>query len=156
MKRLSSCVLGVAGVVLAAMTTMAAVAQGTQAPAQPEGAALSSSRAFPLEQMAVRKTANGGESRNIVRGVLKTGEGVALHESVLPVGLSPNAGHAIQHSEFIVVSEGALEFEHDGKSETVGPGGVIYVAYGTFHKVKNVGKVPARYVVVAIGGDTKK
>jgi mannose-6-phosphate isomerase-like protein (cupin superfamily) len=106
--------------------------------------------------MAVRKTANGGESRNIVHGVLKTGEGVALHESILPVGTSPNAGHAIQHSEFIVVSEGTLEFEHDGKTETVGPGGVIYVAYGTFHKVKNVGKVPAKYVVVAIGGDTKK
>ena len=156
MKRLSSWVLGIAGVVFAAMATMAAVAQGTQVQAQPESAALSSSRAFPVEQMAVRKTANGGESRNIVRGVLKTGEGVALHESMLPVGLSPNAGHAIQHSEFIVVSEGTLEFEHDGKSETVGPGGVIYVAYGTFHKVKNVGKVPAKYVVVAIGGDTKK
>jgi len=106
--------------------------------------------------MTVRKTANGGESRNVVQGVLKTGEGVALHESTLQVGMSPNAGHAIQHSEFIVVREGTLQFEHDGKMETVGPGGVIYVAYGTFHKMRNVGTVPARYLVVAIGGDTKK
>jgi len=156
MKRLSGYALGIAGVAFAAMGTMSAVSQGAQTPAQAKDAVLSSSRAFPLEQMAVRKTANGGESRNIVNGVLKTGEGVALHESILPVGTSPNAGHAIQHSEFIVVSEGTLEFEHDGKTETVGPGGVIYVAYGTFHKVKNVGKVPAKYVVVAIGGDTKK
>lgn len=154
MKKLGGYALGIACVALAAMGMMTAMAQEAQTPAQ--DALLSSSRVFPLEQMAVRKTANGGESRNIVRGVLRTGEGVALHESTLPAGLSPNAGHAIQHSEFIVVNEGTLEFDHDGRTETVGPGGVIYVAYGTFHKVKNVGKVPARYVVVAIGGDTKK
>jgi mannose-6-phosphate isomerase-like protein (cupin superfamily) len=154
MKKLGGYALSIACVALAAMGTMTAMAQEAQTPAQ--DAVLSSSRVFPLEQMAVRKMANGGESRSIVHGVLKTGEGVALHESTLPAGLSPNAGHAIQHSEFIVVNEGTLEFDHDGRTETVGPGGVIYVAYGTFHKVKNVGKVPARYVVVAIGGDTKK
>ncbi len=38
----------------------------------------------------------------------------------------------------------------------VGPGGVIFVAIGTMHTVKNVGEVPAKYVVVQIGGDTKK
>jgi mannose-6-phosphate isomerase-like protein (cupin superfamily) len=35
----------------------------------------------------------------------------------------------------------------------VAAGGVIYVAYGTRHTVKNVGNGPARYFVVAIGGD---
>lgn len=117
---------------------------------------LRSSEAFPYDQMAVRTMANGGESRNVVQGVLATGEGVALHESLLPVGSAPNPGHAIQHSEFIVVREGTLEFEHDGKQERAGPGGVIYVALGTMHKILNVGNVPAKYVVIAIGGDTKK
>lgn len=135
---------------------MAARAQGTPAPAGSGDKVLSDSGVFPLEQMTAVKTANGGESRNVVRGVLKTGEGVALHESTLQPGMSPNAGHAIQHSEFIVVREGTLQFEHDGKTERVGPGGVIYVAYGTFHKMRNVGNVPAKYVVVGIGGDTKK
>ncbi len=60
------------------------------------------------------------------------------------------------HSEIITVIEGTLAFEHDGKSEKVGPGGVIFVAMGTMHTVKNVGDVPAKYVVVQIGGDTKK
>jgi mannose-6-phosphate isomerase-like protein (cupin superfamily) len=54
------------------------------------------------------------------------------------------------------VIEGALLFEHDGKSEKVGPGGVIFVAVGTMHTVKNVGSVPAKYMVLQIGGDTKK
>ena len=149
-------VLWVAVFALGAVGTRAAGAQGAPTPAGSGNKVLSDSGVFPLEQMTVRKTANGGESRNVVQGVLKTGEGVALHESTLQVGMSPNAGHAIQHSEFIVVREGTLQFEHDGKMETVGPGGVIYVAYGTFHKMRNVGTVPARYLVVAIGGDTKK
>jgi mannose-6-phosphate isomerase-like protein (cupin superfamily) len=56
----------------------------------------------------------------------------------------------------IVVQQGTLEFQHDVKTERVGTGGVIYVALGTRHAVRNVGDVPAKYVVIAIGGDTKK
>lgn len=100
--------------------------------------------------------ANGGESRNIVQGVLATGESVALHESMLPAGSVPNPAHRIEHSEFIVVREGTLEFEHDGQVEKVGPGGVIYVAFGTLHRVRNVGDVAAKYVVIAMGGDTAR
>jgi mannose-6-phosphate isomerase-like protein (cupin superfamily) len=75
------------------------------------------------------------------------------------VGNAPNTPHVIQHSEFILVREGELEFQHevDGKmvAEKVGPGGAIYVAFGTRHTVRNIGTVPARYFVVAIGGDAK-
>lgn len=131
------------------------VAQSTATP-QTSPDVLSQAKAFPFAQMTTHQTANGGESRNVVHGVLKTGEGVAVHESMLPPGMSPNPGHSIEHSEFIVVQDGTLEFDHDGKSEKVGPGGVIYVAFGTMHKMKNVGNVPAKYVVIAIGGDTKK
>ncbi len=49
-----------------------------------------------------------------------------------------------------------MEFDHDGKAERAGPGGIIYVAYGTLHRVRNVGNSPATYVVIQIGGDTKK
>jgi quercetin dioxygenase-like cupin family protein len=56
----------------------------------------------------------------------------------------------------IVVQQGTLEFQHDGKAERVGPGGIIYVALGTNHFVKNVGDVAAKYVVIQIGGDAKK
>lgn len=117
---------------------------------------LAAAKVFSFDQMPVRAMANGGESRSIVQGVLATGERVGLHESMLPAGSLPNPAHRIEHSEFIVVREGTLEFLHDGKTETVGPGGVIYVAFGTLHQVRNVGDVPAKYVVVAIGGDTGK
>jgi quercetin dioxygenase-like cupin family protein len=73
-----------------------------------------------------------------------------------PAGTIPPALHKIQHSELIVVEQGTLEFDHDGKAERAGPGSIIYVALGTVHAVKNVGDGPAKYVVIQIGGDTKK
>jgi mannose-6-phosphate isomerase-like protein (cupin superfamily) len=116
---------------------------------------LSEARVYPVAEMPMRKMANGGESRDVLRGMLPTGEWVGVHESMQVVGAVPNPQHKIDHSEIITVIEGTLAFEHDGKSEKVGPGGVIFVAMGTMHTVKNVGDVPAKYVVVQIGGDTK-
>lgn len=130
------------------------LAQGRAAVPSEASVSLAQAKVFPFDQMPVKIMANGGEGRGIVEGVLATGESVALHESMQPVGSVPNPAHRIEHSEFIVVQDGTLEFDHDGKSETVGAGGIIYVAFGTLHQVKNVGDVPAKYVVIAIGGDT--
>jgi len=123
---------------------------------QAEEPMLTQSRVFPFDTAPMRKLANGGESRDLVEGVLKTGEAVSLHESMQPEGAAPNLAHAIEHSEFIVVQEGTLEYSHDGKSEIAGPGSVIYVAYGTMHQVKNIGKGSVKYAVIAIGGDVKQ
>jgi mannose-6-phosphate isomerase-like protein (cupin superfamily) len=133
---------------------LSGVGYGQGAPAA--ASTLSEARVYTVAEMPVRKMANGGESRDVLRGVLPTGEAVGVHESMQVVGAVPNPPHKIDHSEIITVIEGTLAFEHDGKSEKVGPGGVIFVALGTMHTVKNVGDVPAKYVVVQIGGDTKK
>ena len=53
------------------------------------------------------------------------------------------------------MTEGVLEFTHDGRKERAGAGSVIYVAYGTMHQAKNVGPGPVKYTVIAIGGDAK-
>ena len=128
-------------------------------PATTSSGTLGAARAITLDQMALRTMPNGGESRDIAHGTLATGETVNLHQSMQVVGATPNPPHVIQHSEFIFVREGQLEFQHevDGKmlSETAGPGGVLYVAFGTRHTIKNAGAVPARYFVIAIGGDAK-
>jgi len=131
-------------------------AQTSAASATTGTGALAHAGAFPFDQMTVRKMPNGGESRDVLRGALATGEVIGVHESTQPAGAEPNPAHAIQHSELIMVQQGTVLFLHDGKSETVGPGGVIYVAFGTLHQLKNIGDGPAKYVVVQIGGDTKK
>ena len=117
---------------------------------------LSSSRTFVYEKMQPHKNANGSESRQFVTGTLATGEAVSVHESVQPAGTTPPAPHTIQHSEFIVIQEGAVEYHHDGVVERAGAGSILYVKVGTEHFVANVGNSPARYAVIQIGGDVKK
>lgn len=117
---------------------------------------LATARVFSFDEMTARTAPNGAVSRNVFSGTLATGEAVAVHETMKPAGTVPNPAHRIQHSELIVVQEGTLEFQHDGKAERAGPGSIIYVAFGTLHAVKNLGASPAKYVVIQIGGDTKK
>jgi mannose-6-phosphate isomerase-like protein (cupin superfamily) len=151
MTRREMCV-GLSALVAAGSTN----GEAQQAAPTTSAATLSQARVVTLEQMPVRKMANGGESRDVLRGTLPTGEVIGVHESEQPAGMSPNTPHTIQHSEVIVVIQGSVVFEHDGKSDKVSQGGVIFVAPGTLHTLRNVGDGPAKYCVVQVGGDTKK
>jgi quercetin dioxygenase-like cupin family protein len=122
----------------------------------PDANPLAASRVFAYGDMTAKTAPNGSVGRNFFRGTLETGESVAVHESMQPAGTTPNPAHRIQHSEIIVVQEGILEFHHDGKVEQADAGSIIYVALGTLHAVKNVGDGMAKFVVIQIGGDTKK
>jgi quercetin dioxygenase-like cupin family protein len=117
---------------------------------------LATPRVFDYDQMKIRNAPNGTENRIVFNGTLATGESVGAHESMQPAGTVPPKLHKIQHSEFIVVEQGTVEYEHDGKAERAGPGSILYIPIGTEHAVKNVGDGPAKYVVIQIGGDTKK
>jgi mannose-6-phosphate isomerase-like protein (cupin superfamily) len=121
------------------------------------GGTLGAARAIPMDSVPATATANGGERRQMLHGTLATGEPVELHQSMQNPGTPAPALHVIHHSEMILVREGTLKFQHevDGKvvEETVGPGGVFYIAYGTQHAVSNAGTTQARYFVVEIGGD---
>jgi quercetin dioxygenase-like cupin family protein len=139
-------------IVFAGAMMPACVFAGAQAaPAVPA----SGSQGFPYEQMSVTTNPNGSERRMVFAGTLKSGEVVMVRESTQPAGTPAPLLHTIQHSEILVVREGAIEFQHDGKAERLGPGGVAYVALGTPHAIKNVGEGAAKYVVIQIGGDTK-
>jgi quercetin dioxygenase-like cupin family protein len=116
---------------------------------------LSDSKVLSPDRLPATTNANGGKKWNILQGVLATGEAVALHESLQPAGIAPSPAHSIQHSELILVQQGTLLFEYDGRSEKVAEGGVIFVAFRTRHSARNVGDGPAKYLVVAIGGDSR-
>jgi quercetin dioxygenase-like cupin family protein len=117
---------------------------------------LAAARVFAYDQMTAKASPNGAVSRRAFAGTLATGETVSVHETEQPAGTAPNPAHRIQHSEIIVVQQGTLEFQHDGQVERAPAGSIIYVALGTLHTVRNIGEGPAQYVVVQIGGDTKK
>ena len=138
---------------LAALTAL--VLGSGLALAEPALPSLDHSQVFKLQEAPARKFANGGGARDLILGTLKSGEAVKLHESMQPEGAAANPAHTIDHSEFIIVGSGTLEFVHDGITETAGPGDVLYVAHGTLHQVRNAGSGPVKYAVVSIGGDIK-
>lgn len=143
------------GASLRAQTPVAVTGQGsTEQVLVVAPAGMSGSRGIAFEQMPARAgMSTGMEVRDVLKGTLPTGEGLAAHETVVAPGTPASAPHVIEHAEVITVIEGTVEFYHDGKSELVGRGGVIYVANGTKHALRNAGAGPARYVVVAVGGD---
>ena len=93
---------------------------------------------------------NAGKSWDVLRGTLVSGP--RIHAAGRA---PPNPPHKIDHSEFIFVREGTLEFQYDSKSERVSSGAVIFVAPGTMHAARNIGDGPVTYFVISIGGDTK-
>ncbi len=107
-------------VALSAFAAIASVPASAQAQAMPGEKVLSTPQAFPFDSLPAKKTENG-VSRAVIQGVLPTGEAVELHETTLLPGHMPHPPHKHRHSEFMMIREGTIEFDNDGKKERVGP-----------------------------------
>ena len=112
---------------------------------------LSNSQVFPFDKLPVHRSADGAESRPVLQGKLTTGEMLEVHETTLPPGAMPHPPHHHLHSELWLVREGNVELTINGRGQTIGPGGVGFAASNQQHGIKNVGKIPAQYFVVAVG-----
>ena len=138
------------------LATLAALGTLSQSAPSQEGAGsaeprLLHSKLFPYDALVATHSANGGESRAVLRGNLATGEFVEVHETTLPAGQMPHPPHRHTHSEFLLIQNGRLEVTSDGEHGLIEAGGVIFTASGVLHSLKNVGDTPAHYFVVAIG-----
>ncbi len=134
------------GLAMAAFAALGLTAEG-----QATGDAdLSMSRVFKFEDLVEKKSENGGWSRAITHGTLPTGEFMELHETMLPPGKMPHPPHKHRNSEFLLIRQGKLEYENEGKPEPVEAGDIIYSASNRMHGLKNVGDVNALYFVVSI------
>lgn len=92
--------------------------------------------------------------RPILEGETHTGVRIELHETELAPGQMPHPAHHHAHEEMILVREGTMEVTIAGKSATLGPGGVGFVASNEEHGWRNVGTGRARYFVLAVGQDS--
>jgi quercetin dioxygenase-like cupin family protein len=108
------------------------------------------SRMLKYEDLMVR-TNGANRQRAILSGPGRTGFDIGLHETELAPGLAPHASHHHVHEEMILIREGTLEVTIAGKSTTLGPGSVAYVASNEEHGWRNVGETRARYFVLALG-----
>lgn len=149
MNRRDLCVALSSLAVLAAATPVSSQT-GVAASSSKEAPVLSQQRTYSFEELAVKKGPNG-ETRPVLQGVLPTGESVEMHETTLLPGHMPHPAHKHKHSELMLIREGTLDFDNDGKIERVGPGGVVFAASNVMHGLKNVGQANANYFVVAIG-----
>jgi quercetin dioxygenase-like cupin family protein len=112
---------------------------------------LTQSVGYQYDKLPVTHQEGGGEIRNILHGIVATGEMVDIHETTLPPGQMPHPPHKHVHTEFMLVREGTLEFYNNGRTEIIGSGGLIYAASGVMHGWKNIGTTPATYFVFALG-----
>lgn len=144
------------------LSALAAVAQMSQAAnAQAAGAdattalaagtaLLQDNHVFRASELPIKQTATGS-SQQVLHGVLPTGEGIEMHNSVLNPGQQPHPPHQHPHAEFLFMTAGNVEWLIDGKRQPATAGDIVYAAPGVLHGMRNVGTVPAKYFVFAIG-----
>lgn len=132
-------------ILIAALATFASMLSA-QTPATPPPAAKLSSAIFDWEKLTVTPTPKGMR-RDVFDGPSATLDKAHCHITTLNPG--ENSGEPRKHlqEEFIVVKEGQIEATYDGKSQTIGPGSVIFFAANAVTRLRNAGTTPATYIV---------
>lgn len=91
---------------------------------------------------------SNGVRRAVFDGSTTTVDKIHCHITTLNPGA--NSGEPRRHlqEEVIIVKEGLVEASVDGKTQTVGPGSVIFFAANAVTRLRNAGDGPATYIVV--------
>ncbi|HEX2852726.1 MAG TPA: cupin domain-containing protein [Opitutaceae bacterium] len=102
---------------------------------------------YDWEKMAVTPTAKGSR-RALFDGPTATVDKMHCHITTLNPG--EKSGEASKHlqEEVIIVKEGSVEANWDGKSKIGGPGSVIFFAAGATTFLRNAGTTPCTYIVI--------
>jgi len=104
------------------------------------------SAVFDWEKLAVTPTAKGAR-RDVFDGPTPTLDKAHCHITTLNPG--EKSGEPVLHlqEEYIIIKEGQVEATHDGQTQTVGPGSVIFFAARSVTRLRNVGTTPCTYFV---------
>ncbi|MEO6996041.1 MAG: cupin domain-containing protein [Lacunisphaera sp.] len=73
-----------------------------------------------------------------------------IHCHITTLNPGTDSGKPRRHlqEEVIIVKEGLVEASIDGKTQTVGPGSVFFMAANAITALRNAGTTPATYVVI--------
>jgi len=106
-----------------------------------------SSTVFDWTKMKVMPTSNGVR-RDLFDAPTSTVDKLHCHITTLNPG--QNSGEPRRHlqEEVIMVKEGLVEATFDGKTQTAGPGSVIFFAANAVTRLRNAGDSPATYIVL--------
>lgn len=97
------------------------------------------------------KTTRANRNLKVLEGETHTGYPIEVHETELPPGEAPHPAHHHPHEEMVLIREGLMEVNINGKKAQLGPGSAAYVASNEEHGWHNAGTVTAKYFVIAFG-----
>ncbi len=89
--------------------------------------------------------------RAVLEGKTRSGLPIELHETELGPGDTPHPPHRHAHEEMFLVREGALDVTIESRRDRLGPGSVAFVSSNEMHEIRNAGREPAQYFVIALG-----
>ena len=132
---------------LFAIVASMASAQTPAAKAAPAPAEKLHSDLFDWTKLEATPNAKGVR-RAVFDGATTTVDKIHCHITTLNPG--EKSGEPSKHlqEEIIIVKEGTVEANWDGKSKTGGPGSVIFFAAGATTFLRNAGTTPCTYTVI--------
>jgi quercetin dioxygenase-like cupin family protein len=131
---------------LCSLVLIAAVPAVHQAPA-PTPTTVLPSRVVDWESMTTTATKTG-HRRLVFDAPTDTLDKLHLHITTLNPGENTGPLHRHPQEEMVIIKEGTIEVNIDGRKQIVGPGSVIYFSVNENENMTNVGKTPATYHVI--------
>ena len=107
------------------------------------------SQAVRFSELSVKTADDGRETRACLNGRTPNVD-LEMHQTKLPPGKMPHPAHRHPHDELFLVRTGTVTITISGKPKIVGPGGYAIITGNDEHSIKNTGRVPAQYFVVAL------
>jgi quercetin dioxygenase-like cupin family protein len=107
------------------------------------------SAVYNWEKLQV-KPSKVGEGRAVLNGSTVTLANLETHITTINAGEAPHGAHRHPDEEFVLVREGTLEVNINGRTERAGPGSVLFLASNDLHGWRNVGDTRATYHVIRI------
>jgi XRE family transcriptional regulator, regulator of sulfur utilization len=102
---------------------------------------------YDWEKMKPTPTANGVR-RAVFDGPTTTVDNIHCHITTLNPGADSGEPRRHLQEEVIIIKEGLVEATVDGRTQTAGPGSVIFFAANAVTRLRNAGDTPATYIVV--------
>lgn len=96
----------------------------------------------------VPKETRNGERRDVFDQPTDTLDKLHLHITTLKPGENTGPLHRHPQEEMVIIREGTIEVNIDGRKQTVGSGSVVYFGVNENENMTNVGSTPAIYYVV--------
>ena len=123
---------------LMALTTMEG---GQQAPARLESTV--------IEWTALKPTpTQKGERRDVFDAPTATLDKLHGHITTLNPGENTGPLHRHPQEELVIIKEGTIEVNIDGRKQVAGPGSIVFFAVNENENMTNVGQTPATYLVL--------